>query len=275
MPHFLIFLIGVLLIVGIGIIDANLGVEVTFSLFYIMPIALMAWVLGRRAGVLASLACAMAGYWGDVPVLYNPLIPFWNSIFRFVLFLVITLLLTSLKKALLREREQAHTDFLTSAINVRYFHEIARLELDHLQRYQRPFTIAYLDIDNFKMINDRYGHNIGDHVLRSVVKTMKSHLRKSDIIARIGGDEFVVLLPETDQDAAGHAFRKIQDFLKQEMQQYGFPITFSIGVLTCLQAPESTEEMIRAADELMYSAKAAGKNTICSNVYNGTTVNCQ
>ncbi|MBN1879022.1 GGDEF domain-containing protein [bacterium] len=261
-----------MLIGGIGILDFLTGYELSFSVFYILPIALITWTLDGPAGLLASFISAATWYWADFAGghTYNhPLLPIWNSLIRMTFFMIISFLLRALKNGLLRERELAHTDYLTSAINVRYFHQIAQYKIDHFNRYHRPFTIAYIDIDNFKTINDKYGHNTGDQVLRFVVKSLKTHTRKTDVISRLGGDEFAVLLGETELEAALPVFNKIQKVLRNEMHEQGWPITFSIGVLTCRAAPSSSDEMIRMADELMYQAKAAGKDTICHGVYSG------
>jgi diguanylate cyclase (GGDEF)-like protein len=98
--------------------------------------------------------------------------------------------------------------------------------------------------------------------LRTFVQYTQTSLRKTDIVARLGGDEFAILLPETGQAAAAAFFSRIQKGLLEEMQKDGWPVTFSIGVLTCLEAPRSIDEVIRLADDLMYSVKRDGKNAV-------------
>jgi diguanylate cyclase (GGDEF)-like protein len=104
---------------------------------------------------------------------------------------------TELRSAMEREKEAARTDSLTGAMNSRAFGELATAELHRARRYERPFTIAYVDIDDFKAVNDRFGHSSGDTLLRLVAETMKHNSRAVDVIARVGGDEFVILFPET------------------------------------------------------------------------------
>jgi diguanylate cyclase (GGDEF)-like protein len=99
-------------------------------------------------------------------------------------------------------------------------------------------------------------------VLVTMAQTLSENLRVNDVVARLGGDEFALLLPETDVTAAEAVVRKVQDLLRAEMDAYGWHITFSIGVANFLDPPESLETMIRTADELMYTAKAAGKNSL-------------
>jgi diguanylate cyclase (GGDEF)-like protein len=180
----------------------------------------------------------------------------------------VTLLLPVLK-ALEREKELARVDDLTGAINRRFFFEVLQKELDRSLRYQHPLTVVYIDLDNFKAINDRFGHSVGDKVLRVVVAQSQGHLRRSDVVARLGGDEFVILLPETDQLAAKIIVSKIHRVLSGEMRKNGWLLTFSIGALTCVNASITPDELIKRADDLMYSIKKDGKNAIRDSVYTG------
>jgi diguanylate cyclase (GGDEF)-like protein len=137
-----------------------------------------------------------------------------------------------------------------------------QMEIDRSKRYQHPLTIAFIDIDNFKSINDQFGHLAGDKVLETVASTMKQHLRKTDVVARVGGDEFAILLPEADTNVAQTAISKMQHGLINEMQINHWLVTFSIGVLTFTIPPVSVDEAINIADKLMYSVKNSGKNNI-------------
>jgi diguanylate cyclase (GGDEF)-like protein len=166
------------------------------------------------------------------------------------------------------ERNLARTDYLTGAVNSRYFYEFVQTELDRVQRYEHPFTVVYIDLDNFKLMNDQFGHATGDVALQTIVRCAQQHLRKSDIVARLGGDEFALLLPETNQAAAQAALTKIQQIFLAEMQQHDWPVTLSIGALT-YSAPASItpDALLKMADSLMYRAKTSGKNTIKSAIY--------
>jgi diguanylate cyclase (GGDEF)-like protein len=215
-------LLGFIIIGVIGIIDLLTGYELAFSVFYVLPISLVTWLTSQRFGILASLTSAIVWLSADMATGHpysHPLIPVWNSLIRFAFFVIITLLLSALKKAIQRESELARTDYLTGAVNLRYFYELAQMEIDRLQRYGHPFTLAYIDLDEFKAINDQFGHASGDRVLYTVASSIKKNMRKTDICARLGGDEFALLLPETDQEFARLAISKIQGELLKEMQQ--------------------------------------------------------
>jgi len=198
---------------------------------------------------------------------YSSALPYiWNTIIRIGFFLL-PVLMIRLNRAMQRERIFARTDFLTEVLNARSFHELAQMEINRSIRYKRPFTIAFIDIDNFKTINDKFGHLMGDTVLRTIATNIKSHLRKTDIVARVGGDEFVLLLPETDEQTSPIAISNIQRALLKEMNEKGWSVTFSIGVLT-LTAPQlSVDEMLGRADQLMYIVKNGGKNNIHYGTY--------
>ncbi|WP_416305995.1 diguanylate cyclase [Neptunicella sp. SCSIO 80796] len=173
----------------------------------------------------------------------------------------------ALTASLQRERHMARTDSLTGANNSRYFYDLLEQEMESSRRYQKLITLIYVDLDNFKQVNDQQGHNEGDHLLCEVVRCMKHYRRESDIIARVGGDEFAMLLPKTDKQGARVAITQIRTKLLEAMQQKGWPVTFSIGVLTCNEVPESSDKMVKMVDELMYSVKRHGKNDICYGTY--------
>jgi diguanylate cyclase (GGDEF)-like protein len=261
-----------IVLVIIGIADFVTGTEISFSLFYLAPIFLVTWFRSKGRGVLISIIAAITWLLADIAAgqtYSHPLIPFWNAIIRFGFFIIVTLLLSSLKNTLELKEQLAKTDFLTGVTNARSFFELADLEINRAKRYQHPFTIVYIDLDNFKTVNDTCGHLIGDRLLRLVADTIRNNIRITDISARLGGDEFAVLLPETDPEQSEIAINKVQTQLLDEMKKNNWPVTFSIGAVTFLTPPESVDKMIKKADDLMYSAKKNGKNIKKREVWSG------
>lgn len=167
-----------------------------------------------------------------------------------------------LEAALAREKSISRTDPLTGAANRRRFTEHLQDESERSKRYNHPFSIAYLDLDHFKQVNDGLGHAIGDRLLVRVVETLKALSRSSDTVARVGGDEFAVLLPEADSAAARGAVEKFRSTLLAEMRSNDWPVTFSIGVITCITPPHNAQVLIEAADRLMYAVKEGGRDAV-------------
>jgi diguanylate cyclase (GGDEF)-like protein len=259
-----------LLVALIGVIDYQTGYEMAFSLFYLIPISLATWVSGRDLGLLVSILSACAWYLADVlsgHVYSSSLIYLWNTGIRLGMFAVVTFTLAALRESLDHERELSRTDHLTGAANTRAFMELIQSEINRSERYQHSFTVVYIDLDNFKTVNDRYGHLVGDKVLHAIVADIRKRLRKTDTIGRLGGDEFGLLLPETGQDAAQVAVKKIHAGISAAMQLRKLPVTASLGAVTCQGVPPSAETLIKTADELMYSIKNHGKDGVGYSVY--------
>jgi len=259
---------GILII--IGIVDYLTKSEISFSIFYIAPIALAAWYNLTILSIVFSFCSA--GFWLLADLVSNhkyvhPLIPYLNSLIRAGFFLIVTYALMMLKKSLEREKELSRTDTLTGIFNSKGFYEFAIHEIHRSSRYKHPFAIAYIDIDQFQSINENHGHSTGDSVLKLIAATIRNNLRKTDICARLGGDEFGILLPETDQDAVKIIFSRVQKNLLDFLKNIGYPLTFSMGVVTCIDSPSSTDEVIKYATRLMQTAKNSGKNNIIYGIY--------
>jgi diguanylate cyclase (GGDEF)-like protein/PAS domain S-box-containing protein len=174
--------------------------------------------------------------------------------------------LEKLKTALEKEKDLSRKDFLTGLNNRRVFFELGDFEAKRSSRHQRVLSLVYIDLDNFKQVNDMMGHQAGDELLVTVASTLATNLRSTDVIARLGGDEFAVLFPETSSPIAQRIMSKLRDQLLAEMRKRGWQVTFSIGIATFPDCSISFEEMIRRADERMYAAKRDGGNRITAAV---------
>jgi diguanylate cyclase (GGDEF)-like protein len=255
---------GLVLLCIVVFLDYITGNELAFSLFYLIPIAMLSWVTNSKIGIVFSFISA--GIWLTADILSgahysSPIIYFWNTMIRFCFFLLLVLLVR-IAKALELEKKMARTDFLTGLVNSRFFSELIRMEIDRSKRYQHPLTVAFIDIDDFKTINDQFGHSVGDKVLETIARAMQQHLRKTDMVARVGGDEFAILLPEAGMDVAQIVITKMQYELVKELRMNNWIVTFSIGVMTFTTPPDSEDEALDMADRLMYSVKNNGKNNI-------------
>ncbi len=164
--------------------------------------------------------------------------------------------------ALDRERRSAHTDVLTGLLNRRGLEERLEGELDGAQEDRRPLSLVVLDCDDFKDVNDRAGHELGDALLREVGLLLQRACPESAAAARLGGDEFVVMLPGIDADAAFEVTERLRSELDDGLDDAGFPLRLSAGISTYPYDGAGASQLLRAADQALYRAKASGKNRI-------------
>jgi diguanylate cyclase (GGDEF)-like protein len=164
-----------------------------------------------------------------------------------------------------KAKNMAMTDYLTGLHNRAYFYATGKKALDISKRTNHPISIGMIDIDNFKKINDTYGHDAGDKVLVHVANTIKKMLRRSDIFVRFGGEEFVIMLPNCPLDQAHNIMDKIRKVVAKSAVNLDndilINITISVGVSSKM---DTLDEMIKKADKYMYIAKKSGKNRVCS-----------
>jgi diguanylate cyclase (GGDEF)-like protein/PAS domain S-box-containing protein len=172
--------------------------------------------------------------------------------------------ITEQKQAQERLRELATRDALTGTYNRGHLEEVVRHELERSVRYTRPLTIAMLDADNFKRVNDTYGHAVGDRVLRALADRCRKTLRSNDVLGRYGGEEFVVVFPETSLDDAEIVAERIRAAVAQSPVTFGegtLQITVSIGLATSSPG-QRLESLMGAADTALYAAKRDGRNLV-------------
>jgi diguanylate cyclase (GGDEF)-like protein len=254
---------GAVLTVGlVGLLDFAIGLSFRLYPLYIPPIALTTWRVGTFAGVavaITSVASWALSHWlaGEI---FSPAAWIVNSLAHTTAFLTIIGLISSLKARHAAERLLARTDALTGLENARSFLETASAELTRQRRTRRPLSIAYLDLDNFKYVNDRHGHLVGDTVLARVADALRSSTRTTDTLSRMGGDEFAVLMPETDVNGARAVLERVQAEINREMAAHGWPVACSVGAVVFQEPARDVDELIRLADNLMYEVKQAGKN---------------
>lgn len=173
-----------------------------------------------------------------------------------------------LKIALNEMERLAKTDGLTGLLNRRSLLEIAEQEFARAQRYNRSLSVLILDIDHFKRINDTYGHPIGDVVIQTVASILNETLREADSVGRYGGEEFVVVLPETTLEQASEVAERIRDQVAKKLISNDFrnlQVTISIGISALKTETHTIDEMLQRADKALYQAKSNGRNTWVSS----------
>ncbi len=260
-----IVVIGLLLTFVIGYLDIQTGFEFSFSIFYLIPVSFVTWYARRNHGFFIAVICAFTWYYSDFKSGHQysmDIIPKWNAFVRFGYFIITAFLISKYKNTLDQVTRMAKFDSLTQIFNVRGFSEVLEKELQLAVRYKHPIAIGYIDVDNFKTVNDTIGHAEGDRVLQTVGKVLSKTIRVTDIAGRLGGDEFAIILLQQDIGGAKTVFNKIHAVLIETAQAEKWPIGFSVGVVVYNNPPLSVDEVLGQADGLMYGVKKSGKNFI-------------
>lgn len=255
-----------LAILVLGLLDFHTGVEASFSVFYLIPVSVMAWYVKAKSCYLYALIAALVWDYSNIlagEALSHPALYFWNGTVRLVFFLTVASLLRQLRALLDKEREFSRRDYRTGLWNARAFKEALAVEHSRAQRQKQPFTLAFIDLDHFKTVNDTRGHEEGDRVLVKVAETLKGVLRRSDVLARLGGDEFVAILPGCDREAASRVGDKLNAAVRETSLENGWPVTASIGLLVHPEArsDDDLKALLRHSDELMYRVKEKGRDS--------------
>lgn len=257
--------VSLLLVAIAAVFDLLTGTDINLWLLYLAPVALCAWFarpwLGFAIASVSAITTLLVDLLSGTHYLHR-MSAYWNAAVELLMFLAVWRTLVLLKQAYRQARDLARTDHLTGVANSRYFTEILSLELEYAHRHNRSLSLAYLDIDNFKQVNDRNGHAVGDALLRLVAQTMKQAVRANDLVARVGGDEFAILFREAGHEQVRAVMDRIKYQLSRLAVQNDWPVSFSAGVVSCTGSPCLADELIKRADRLMYAVKASGKNMV-------------
>lgn len=245
----------------IGFVDYATGHDIRVIALYFLPLAYAGYHLSYRGAIAASA-------FGDIVwsiVFYleatherHLLIYAIDFLLQGGAFLTISCLVARLAELLAREKASSRIDPLTSLDSRVAFAEKAGVALALCQRHARPVTLAFIDLDRFKQVNDRGGHARGDQLLRTCGAVLRGSLRASDIAARHGGDEFVVLLPETGATDGQLFCEQLRHTLDRQHEFQSFGVTASIGVVVDERAHHTLAHLVDQADEQMYESKRAG-----------------
>jgi diguanylate cyclase (GGDEF)-like protein len=255
-------LLGVL---GVGLLDYFTGTEVRLYALYFLPLCLGAW-FGSTAW-MAGLVTICAFTWGIsnhlAGLMYDePSVWPLNIASSAAGFGAVGVLVGMLRRSLDTERMMSRIDPVTSIWNSRVLKERIEDETHRQRRSGRPFVLAYMDMDDFKSVNDTWGHTTGDRVLRTVGERLQSGIRAIDTAARLGGDEFVVLLPETDLEEGKAVLTRLHSIVTAALVEAGTSSGVSIGAAAFDAPPAGYENAVRLADAVMYEVKHSGKNGV-------------
>jgi diguanylate cyclase (GGDEF)-like protein len=260
-----------------NLIDNNFIKKVprAFTIIVSLVLAAVIWlVLMRIESAFAGSAVALSVYLVYLIAAYGAMRfeNLWLEVIYPLVFSVLAFTCSFIVKYLMKARDferqykLATTDGLTELYNHRYFQEQMQQQINQAKRYEHPFSLIILDIDNFKAFNDTYGHQAGDSVLRQVAFTLKRNVRATDIVCRYGGEEMSIILPNTGEDVAYSTAEKIRErvanktfFFSGDKESH---VTVSLGIATFPQNGETAADIIEVADKRLYNAKHSGRNRV-------------
>jgi diguanylate cyclase (GGDEF)-like protein len=256
--------------IAIGFLDLWSGDQILLYVLHLIPVGLLAWGRGAYAGLggatfatvvtLLAYAAAAQGF---------RTLHMWQGIVCFVSSACFAYAVARVRhdrarivRLLESEHRLAREDPATGLPSARAFHERLSLEIERMRRHGRPLSLLFLDLDDFKTVNDERGHQAGDQLLVRVGRILCAVVRKVDLCARLGGDEFAVLMPETDADEAAAVADRVRETMITSFREGGASIGASMGLATFAAPPLDAQAPLSVADALMYEAKRAGKNRV-------------
>ena len=241
--------------------DLLLPAEIRLHVLYIFPLAAIALHCEWTSAVLGGLALSVAFQLSNFSLHHIPDAPFvTDALIAFASSVLTIILARAVREKYLATADLATYDSLTGLRNRRSFESIADMEIARQKRYGGVFSLAILDLNNFKDVNDSEGHHVGDKALRLLADVLRAHTRGSDSLGRLGGDEFAILMPNTRQADCISLCEHLSANIATRMADAGFAITASVGSTTFERAPQSTADALKVADKAMYSAKADSKS---------------
>ncbi len=256
--------IGITGIYLLGLIRLATDAELAFASLALLPVLIITWLGGRWSGWFMASAAAFMWTVADIfsqREFSSQWIPWLNGLVRFITYAIVVILVEAVRLLLERERELATQDALTGLLNRRSLLLAGASEVERARRYQSQLAVVFLDLDNFKSLNDTRGHDVGDEALKTTGKALLGATRNSDYVSRLGGDEFVVVFPEVGFEAAAAAGQKIFESVNTALNAYP-PVRASVGVAWFGNVDQEFPSMLKAADELMFEVKAGGKNNM-------------
>lgn len=248
----------------LAFVDYLMGVEIHFLLLYLVPIFIGSWFISKEAGIV--LAIFTSFIWLVVDTLggrsYSSVwIAYWNLLMRTAAFTLFAMTQAQLRAKLLELSHLASRDFLTGLPNGHAFYQLTAKEMDRAFGVE-PMTLVCIDITGFKWINHRFGYPAGDHMMCAIAHTIRQHVPRPDLVGRMGGTNFAVLLPNVGSDVAHLILQRVQNALDEERRKYAHPLTFFISAIACTKAPRTVAELLQEADAQMTRIKNGKKDSL-------------
>ncbi len=249
---------------AVAYFDFLIGRHANLFILQTIPVVLATWKVGRTAGIMLAIGGPLLALQTEV-TLYSgegvPIIVF-NELLRMGVFVMAALALWQIRRQGAELARLSMTDALTSLGNRRSFIKRGVEAVARARRTPQPLSLVFIDLDNFKQVNDEHGHDTGDMVLQVVANSIRAGLRDTDFAARLGGDEFAIILYNAAAPGARHVTEKIRERIADALAQTELGVTASIGVATFNEPPQDFEAALALADTQMYEVKSSSKNNV-------------
>lgn len=257
-------ILAITILVLLGALDFFTSYEIHFLLLYLIPIFIGSWFISRETGVYLAVFASL------IWLIANALsghthapgwIIYWNLLMRTAAFVIFAVTQALLRAKLDELSEVASRDFLTGLPNGHSFYRLTAKEMD-LAFGVEPMTLVCIDVTGFKWVNHRFGYPTGDQMMCTIAHTIRQHVPRPDLVGRMGGTSFAVLLPNVASDVANLILQRVQNALHQERRRYSFPLTFFISAIACTKAPRTVAELLQEADAQMTRIKGGRRDSL-------------
>jgi diguanylate cyclase (GGDEF)-like protein len=267
LPRSTILALSLSLVLGTGLIEGRIAPGLSFLVFYLLPITLATWFMGLRPGLAIALLSGIVT--AAAQILLQPNVQMsqiissgWNAVALLAVGGIVADLLHRVKVTDAIGQELSRIDAATGAINRRFFLELLEAEFNRAERYKFALTLAYIDLTNFNQLNEQLGHQAGDELLYQFIEQLSQALRANDVVARLEGNEFALLLPQTNDMQAQQVFTRLHPQMKEVLEAESLHLEYSIGVATFLEMPDTFEELTAETEQLLKTVKTSGKNRL-------------
>jgi diguanylate cyclase (GGDEF)-like protein len=254
----------VLITVLLGVFDLQTGVEIHFLLLYLVPIFVTSWFVSREVGVYLALLATLIWFAADSlggRSYSSAWIAYWNLLMRTAVFVLFAITQAQLRARLVELSHLASRDFLTGLPNGHAFYQLAAKEMDRAFGLE-PMTLVCIDVTGFRWVNHRFGYPTGDQMLCTIAHAIRQHVPRPDLVGRLGGTSFAVLLPNVASDTAHLILQRVQNVLHEERRKYAHPLTFFISAIACTKAPRTVAELMHEAESQMTRIKGGIKDSL-------------
>ncbi|MGZ8427318.1 MAG: GGDEF domain-containing protein [Candidatus Binatia bacterium] len=243
----------------LGVLDLTTGIEIQLFLVYLIPIFLASWFVSQAVAIYVAILGSLVWFVADSlsgRVYSSQWIAYGNLLMCTSLFVVFALTQAYLRIKLDELTSLANSDFLTGLPNGRAFYRLASEEMNRAIGLE-PLTLACIDITGMQLINERLGYPSGDQMMCTIAHTIRQNVARPDLVGRLAGTSFAVLLPNTASTGANLALEQLHNALKDERRKYSHPLNFYISAVACTKAPRTVAELMQEADSQMNRMKNA------------------